>query len=40
MTGVVLFNIRFSRITLGLMEDTGLVLAQFYIHLVSIMKCH
>ena len=24
MTGVLLFNIRFSRMTLGLLEDTGL----------------
>ena len=27
MTGVLLFNIRFSRMTLGLLEDTGLVCA-------------
>ena len=26
MTGVLLFNIRFSRVTFGLMEDTGLAI--------------
>ena len=26
MTGVLLFNVRFSRVTFGLMEDTGLVI--------------
>ena len=31
MTGVILFNIRFSRITFGLMEDTGLVNKQVII---------
>ena len=26
MTGVLLFNVRFSRVTFGLMEDTGLAI--------------
>ena len=29
MTGVFLFNVRFSRLTFGLLEDTGLVYVSF-----------
>ena len=36
MTGVFLFNVRFSRLTFGLMEDTGLVYMSFPEVLLSL----
>ena len=36
MTGVVLYNIRFSRVTFGLLEDTGLVLFAYFVSLVEV----
>ena len=36
MTGVVLYNIRFSRVTFGLLEDTGLVLFAYCVSLVEV----